>query len=183
MGTRNLTMVRLDGKIKVANYGQWDGYPMGQGVTVAEFVQAYLRHKTTRAEFATKVMALRFGTDAELAVMQDDWDAAEAECIKSAAKDGYVPKYTLDKFLPFNRDTGAGILKLVNGGLTLPFLHDNSAFLKDGLFCEFAYCVDLDAGAVDVYCGGTVPVETIPFAKFTVFAMRALQKRLLKLRK
>lgn len=181
MGTRNLTMVRLNGELKLAQYGQWDGYPTGQGVTVAEFVQAYLRHKTTRAEFTAKVAALRYGTKAELATMQKHWDAAEKECMDRAAKDGYIPKYMLERFAPFNRDTGANILKMVNDGLQLDFVQDNSEFLKDGLFCEFAYCIDLDAGAVDVHCGGTLPAETIPFAKFTVYAMRALKKRLAKL--
>lgn len=33
MGTRNLTAVYLDGQYKVAQYGQWDGYPEGQGIT------------------------------------------------------------------------------------------------------------------------------------------------------
>ena len=33
MGTRNLTMVISNGKTKVAQYGQWDGYPDGQGMT------------------------------------------------------------------------------------------------------------------------------------------------------
>jgi len=29
MGTRNLTIVTSNGKTKVAQYGQWDGYPGG----------------------------------------------------------------------------------------------------------------------------------------------------------
>lgn len=37
MGTRNLTMVMVDGVYKVAQYGQWDGYPSGQGITVFIF--------------------------------------------------------------------------------------------------------------------------------------------------
>lgn len=181
MGTRNLTMVKLDGAIKVANYGQWDGYPTGQGVTVAAFVQAYLRHKTTRAEFAEKVAALTFATAAEVDAINADWEATEAAHTAAAAKGNYVPKYEMDKFKPYIRDTGANILTLVNDGVSMP-LKDDSEFLKDGLFCEFAYCVDLDAGAVDVYCGGTTPAVTIPFARFTVFAMRALEKKLSKLR-
>ena len=36
MGTRNLTAVYLDGQYKVAQYGQWDGYPEGQGIASAQ---------------------------------------------------------------------------------------------------------------------------------------------------
>lgn len=39
MGTRNLTAVYLDGQYKVAQYGQWDGYPEGQGITVLTFLR------------------------------------------------------------------------------------------------------------------------------------------------
>ena len=39
MGTRNLTGVYLDGQYKVAQYGQWDGYPEGQGITVLTFLR------------------------------------------------------------------------------------------------------------------------------------------------
>lgn len=38
MGTRNLTVVVKDGEYKVAQYGQWDGYPTGQGATVVYFL-------------------------------------------------------------------------------------------------------------------------------------------------
>jgi len=37
MGTRNLTMVISNGKTKVAQYGQWDGYPSGQGAAILNF--------------------------------------------------------------------------------------------------------------------------------------------------
>ena len=39
MGTRNLTAVYLDGQYKVAQYGQWDGYPEGQGITALTFLR------------------------------------------------------------------------------------------------------------------------------------------------
>ena len=37
MGTRHLIAVMADGKYQVAQYGQWDGYPSGQGVSVLTF--------------------------------------------------------------------------------------------------------------------------------------------------
>ena len=40
MGTRSLTAVVLNGKYKVAQYAQYDGYPSGQGAEALEFVQA-----------------------------------------------------------------------------------------------------------------------------------------------
>ena len=38
MGTRNVTMVIHKGETKVAQYGQWDGTPDGQGVTILGFL-------------------------------------------------------------------------------------------------------------------------------------------------
>ena len=40
MGTRNLTMViDQQGEKKVAQYGQWDGYPSGVGLGVLSFLK------------------------------------------------------------------------------------------------------------------------------------------------
>ena len=36
MGTRNLTGIWIDGNFKVAQYGQWDGYPSSAGAEIAD---------------------------------------------------------------------------------------------------------------------------------------------------
>ena len=38
MGTRHLIAVQLDGEYKIAQYGQWDGYPDGKGIDVLHFL-------------------------------------------------------------------------------------------------------------------------------------------------
>lgn len=45
MGTRHIIKVRKNGKDWISQYGQWDGYPTGQGIEVMEFVRndGYLR--------------------------------------------------------------------------------------------------------------------------------------------
>ena len=45
MGTRNLTIVYSNGEYKVAQYGQWDGYPEGLGVQLLKYLREYLRNK------------------------------------------------------------------------------------------------------------------------------------------
>lgn len=37
MGTRNLSLCKKNGEVVIAQYGQWDGYPEGQGKTILEF--------------------------------------------------------------------------------------------------------------------------------------------------
>lgn len=57
MGTRNLTMViDQQGQTKVAQYGQWDGYPSGVGVGVLKF----LKNKDAFDKFKTKLTKVRF---------------------------------------------------------------------------------------------------------------------------
>jgi len=39
MGTRGLTSVIYKNETKIAQYGQWDHYPAGQGATVLKFLK------------------------------------------------------------------------------------------------------------------------------------------------
>ncbi len=48
-GTRNLTCVVVGGEYKVAQYGQWDGYPSGQGLTALNFLRGMDREAFYRS--------------------------------------------------------------------------------------------------------------------------------------
>ena len=54
MGTRHLICVFKDGEYKVAQYGQWDGYPEGQGVCILEFLNSWDRDKFEKNVLTTQ---------------------------------------------------------------------------------------------------------------------------------
>ena len=66
MGTRHLTAVYCDGEYKIAQYGQWDGYPSGAGTDVLMFAQR-ISDPYNRNEFREKVRKCRWITDEEIA--------------------------------------------------------------------------------------------------------------------
>jgi hypothetical protein len=148
MGTRNLTMVHLHGELKVAQYGQWDGYPTGQGYRIAEFLRKRIGvTKPGLKDFAEKVGKLYFVTE----------EAVEKAI--EAAGDNWTKVHP-----EFSRDTGAEILELVAKG-KVKALNDMSEFLKDDVFCEWAYDVDLTTDTVVVFRGG-VKWKVLTFKEF-----------------
>jgi hypothetical protein len=144
MGTRHLTCVVVDKQMKVAQYGQWDGYLEGQGQTIVDFISGL-----------TKADLVKFRKHVRGCTWVDDVEVQRA--IKSVgSKDGWMTldqsqKWT-EKYPQWSRDTGAGVLGLIltQGSMGL---QDNSSFAADSLFCEWAYVVDLDAEVLEVYKG------------------------------
>jgi len=144
MGTRHLTCVKHDGKYKVAQYGQWDGYPSGQGVDALTF----LRDEFKRDKFIERLNACRFCTPEELKAF---WTAAGAD------DSGWCNMETASKFEAEHpqlyRDMGAGVLKFIQDSEGEVLLKDELPFAADGLFCEWVWVVDLDANTFGGYKG------------------------------
>jgi hypothetical protein len=150
MGTRNLTMVVSNNQTKVAQYGQWDGYPEGQGRTALEILTNILKEGKL-PEFKEKVDKLTWLTKEQGEDLEKDKN--------------------LDLKHPYlSRDWGAQILEAVIYGtltkepgfmqsqkLVYAFdilgLVDSSSFAKDSLFCEWGYVIDLDKMTFEVYEG------------------------------
>ena len=141
MGTRNLTIVFLEGKYRVAQYCQWDGYPDGQGATVLNFLKNY-----NRPTFIDQLLKLKFVDGKELEKLWEDF----------GAKNGMATMDVADRvrksFPQFSRDTGAAILELIQFGKVTNLKNDYE-FAADSLFCEWAYVIDLDNNALEVYKG------------------------------
>lgn len=191
MGTRNLTVVVLDGAVKVAQYGQWDGYPTGQGKTICHFIQNQMKIR-------------RF----KKAISECSWVNEEEHhkkfveltgSISGWMDEGQAKKYH-EVYPQMNRDVGGEILEGIQN-LGWRELQNSFNFGKDSLFCEWAYVVDLDNKVLEVYKGfnknGTTMTErwgtlnpnedgyygvslltTIPFKEATAKKMEELEKQI-----
>ncbi len=161
MGTRNLTMVISNKETKVAQYGQFDGYPEGQGFTILKFLR-----RVNLEKFKKRVNELRFSTDEDIKEINDylasigvktDWlDTEQAE--KYNKKYGWLSRETAGLILPLImgnsiRESNFTTGKYTKKSYKVRFLQDNSNFAADSLFCEWAYVIDLDNGTFEVYKG------------------------------
>ena len=160
MGTRHFTGVILNGQYKIAQYGQFDGYPEGQGRVVLDFLS-----NVDMQLFEYKLKNCKF-VDKDIVRM----------CYIAAGNSpynnsGFVDFETAERFEDMwpslSRNTGAEILNIVYESANDVPLVDSHDFLDDEVWCEFAYVVNLDEAALYCYtCGKNVfakyPLEELP---------------------
>jgi hypothetical protein len=137
MGTRNLTIVIKNKEVRVAQYGQWDGHPSGQGQTILDFLNTV----GSLSDFSEQVSHSVFGNQKHI---QNIFN-----------KHGYNMKNSV--YAHMSRDIGAEILYFINAwdySIKGPILlQNNIEFANDALFCEWAYVIDLDTNKLEVYNG------------------------------
>lgn len=143
MGTRHITQVRSGDEIRVSQYGQWDGYPEGQGIVVFNFIKS-----------AERVQALIDNLPNTYVATQEKLQ----ELIKpylDGSSEGFMSFESGDRwsndFPSLSRNTGAGILSLIADAKGLVPLSLDLDFINDTLYCEGAYVVDLDAQTFTSY--------------------------------
>jgi hypothetical protein len=128
MGTRNLTVVKnLEGTTKIAQYGQWDGYPSYSGIQALEF----LRDKVNRDNLLVELQNVQFVGDEEVDTLYKQYESTDWE-----------NKDFLNAYPGLHRDTGVGILEVVANSASTIKTVDNTEFANDTLFCEGIYEVD-----------------------------------------
>ena len=139
MGTRNLTIVQLDGAYKVAQYGQWDGYPECGGIEALTFARK-LADAAVRSRFEANVRKCRYLTESEIDEINNRIHAGEIT--------------NWQKVYPeLSRDTGRRILDMIYGHEEGLRLNSEIGFAADSLFCEWAWLIDLDANRFEAYEG------------------------------
>lgn len=144
MGTRNLTIVYLDGEYKVAQYGQWDGYPEGQGMTALRF----LREEMDEEKFKLAVRNSSFIDPEDLRSIYEKYGAGSDGLITLSDADRMKKDYP-----EFSRDTGADILSIIQSRKNSVRLTNDIGFAADSLFCEWAWLIDFDRGTFECYRG------------------------------
>lgn len=172
MGTRHLTIVKNKGEIKVAQYGQWDGYPDGAGINIVNFLHE-IRSPEMMEIFRRRVELVRWATEQEI------------ESINEAMEMSGLSDPINMLYPEFSRDTSTNLLWLIMNGKEHYLQPDNqesrldsirfqlvSASINEGeskeatllnnsldfgndrTFCEWAWVIDLDEDKLECYCGG-----------------------------
>ena len=151
MGTRNLTIVKNKGKVKVAQYCQWDGYPTGQGEAISNF----LRDKKNIEKLNTEIQTVEFISHEEENKLWQILGAGNNlfRHVDRALKLGFKEKNP-----ELHRDTGAKVLNLIAEGKAKKI------------------AIELDEKTVTVYVGG----KKYKTYKFSDFAKKTAMKKLEK---
>ena len=133
MGTRHITAVYLDTKYRVAQYGQWDGYPEGTGLNCLKFVRTIVE-ESARNIFANKVRKCQWATPQYVVnkTRKEDWQKNYPELSCS---------------------TGSDILQIVMSSQKRLKLVNSINFVADGLMCEWIWVIDLDNGTFEAFKG------------------------------
>jgi len=152
MGTRHLTIVIQKENPVVAQYGQWDGYPEGQGITVLNFLRTVDMNR-----FKKRLKDVRF-------MNKRDESSLKKFMKKIGAENGWMDmdqaKLYYNQYPYLSRNHGAEILQMIYDSVGKVVLQNSISFAADSLFCEWAYLIDLDKNVLEVYEGfNQTPLE------------------------
>lgn len=137
MGTRGAFGYRIDGQDSVT-YNHCDSYPDGLGSNMVDYVGAYSIEAL--AEAARRIVLVEERDKAPREMVERYREFADLSVASRDPADWYV------LLRGVQRNPGAfhaGVDHMINGNW----------FLKDSLFCEWAYIVNVDDGVLEVYRG------------------------------
>jgi hypothetical protein len=174
MGTRNLTIVKSKGKVKVAQYCQWDGYPSGQGANIVKFITTKLNTKDKLKDFKQKVDKLEEYTQEEISHLLFKHTRIDKHGMTNMED---VEK--LNKLFPeLSRDIGPKVLDLIADG-SVRKIDNQIEFVNNTLYCEYIYELNLDKNELEVYTiYGVPPVALYPFDELDHNTMSKVEKKI-----
>lgn len=160
MGTRHLIAVIQNEEPKVAQYGQWDGYPRGQGIQILKFLsrnnERYSikdkqnigqKNNTDLKIFRDKIAKTIFLPEKELTKRWREFDPEGKEWVSVEVSNKFLKKYP-----ELHRDSGSDILQLIYEGKAYE-LNNSFDFADNSGYCEWAYVIDLDKDTFEIFKG------------------------------
>lgn len=137
MGTRGCYGFRKNGMDKIT-YNHYDSYPDGLGRTMVEFCK-----NTSIAEMDDIFDRI---------ILVDECDKPTAEQIEECKQyyNGNVCTQSIDDWYCLLREAQGEPSAYKNG---LRYMIDSHEFIKDSLFCEYAYIIDLNTNKLEFYVG------------------------------
>lgn len=125
-------VIAPDGQTKIAQYGQWDGYPDGQGLTALRFLSEVANREKLKSQLDKCRFLEMEGKDNAFVKAFDNTPDSQ----KTTEQNEWFKNF-------IDRDLGAEIMERVaNSNEAEILLKDSSEFGKDGLFCEWCWVVD-----------------------------------------
>lgn len=137
MGTRGLIGFAAEGKARMA-YNHWDSYPSGLGLTALSI-----------ARDPAKLARLRDIDWRKVKSVDESAEPDEAEFDRLKALGHWQNVSSGRDYYALFRDLQGDPLALLECG----YWFEGVEFAADSLFCEWAYVIDLDANALEVYEG------------------------------
>lgn len=144
MSTRGLFGFRKNG-IDKTMYNHSDSYPSYLGLHVAEFCAATTISEMNRICDAIEMVSEDGAPSMrEIQFCADHW-LTDLKVNSRSANDWYC--------LLRNMQGNLQLLKSVVQSAGKAYMIDNSSFIKDSLWCEYAYIINLDTGVLEFWKG------------------------------
>lgn len=139
MGTRGLVGFYSNGKTK-AMYNHYDSYIDGLGADVIKFLRT-IRLDTLK-DIVSKIKMVK----------EDSKPSSKqiTECKIEGTVDLNVGTQKETDWYCLLRNTQGNLFAYAKG---FPYMLDAQEFIKDSLFCEYAYIVNIDTNELEVYVG------------------------------
>lgn len=144
MGTRGAILF-AKGKKVIGSYNHYDSYPEGLGSEVLEVLKKVSK-KNLLNQLGDNVKKLK-------AIDTEKKPSKELQERYSKFADLHVSNQTLDDWYCLLRNVqGANCIMPIATG-ELEHISDDTSFVKDSLFCEYAYLIDFDKKVLELYRG------------------------------
>lgn len=144
MGTRNLTVI-YKGGLRVAQYGQWDGYLEDSGLHIVKFLNSFNKDK-----FFLKLDRFSFIDEKQIFELWRQCGAIHPELVSLSTSGRFKEKHPT-----LYRDMGCEILDYIQDSDkdSCYFLENSLDFAAKSLFCEYCYVIDFDNNSFEIYKG------------------------------